>query len=317
MDPICHTLVGASLACTGLEKKARFGRSTLIIAANLPDIDVAAMFWGGAAAYGFRRGITHGLPALVVLPVILALLMLALSRLRPARDGVDSSFRCLLLLSAIGVVSHPMLDWLNTYGMRWLMPMVDQWYYGDTLFIVDWMMWLILATGLLLTRRMASGDQPALRRPAVLALLTMTAYVGANFAITQQAERVTLAELQSNPPTRLMASPVALNPLRRDLVLEYPDEYRFATYRLNDSPTFAMDPLTIARGDPADLELARQDRDGAWFLHWARFPYSVSQVGRGQRVIKMADARYVRQIDNPRLDGFGVFTVTIREGEGQ
>ena len=54
MDPICHTLVGASLGCTGLEKKTRYGRATLIVAANLPDIDVVAHFMGGAASYAFR-----------------------------------------------------------------------------------------------------------------------------------------------------------------------------------------------------------------------------------------------------------------------
>jgi len=36
-----------------------------------------------------------------------------------------------------GGAHHPTLDWLNTYGMRWLMPFSGRWFYGDAVFIVD------------------------------------------------------------------------------------------------------------------------------------------------------------------------------------
>ena len=90
MDPICHTLVGASLGATGLGKKTRYGRATLIIAANLPDIDVVSAFWGEAATVAFRRGLTHGLPALFILPVLLAVAMTLVSRLRANRVRTSS-----------------------------------------------------------------------------------------------------------------------------------------------------------------------------------------------------------------------------------
>ncbi len=50
MDPICHTMFGAALASTGLERKTRFGRATLILGANLPDVDVLSSAWGEAAS---------------------------------------------------------------------------------------------------------------------------------------------------------------------------------------------------------------------------------------------------------------------------
>src|ERR671919_620239 len=49
--------------------------------------------------------------------------------------------------TAVAVLSHPLLDWLNTYGMRWLMPFRGVWSYGDTLFIVDPWLWLALSIG--------------------------------------------------------------------------------------------------------------------------------------------------------------------------
>ena len=76
MDPVCHTLVGAVLGSTGLERKTRFGRVTLILGANLPDVDVISYGWGETVALGFRRGVTHGIPALLILPVLLAGAML-------------------------------------------------------------------------------------------------------------------------------------------------------------------------------------------------------------------------------------------------
>jgi inner membrane protein len=54
----------------------------------------------------------------------------------PARAGP------LLALSALGVATHPVLDWLNNYGLRWLMPFDGQWFYGDAVFIIDPWLWL-------------------------------------------------------------------------------------------------------------------------------------------------------------------------------
>ncbi len=56
--------------------------------------------------------------------------------------------RELLFLSYVAVISHPFLDTLNTYGVRWLMPFSAEWFYGDTLFIIDPWVWLALALGL-------------------------------------------------------------------------------------------------------------------------------------------------------------------------
>ena len=43
----------------------------------------------------------------------------------PARVGP------LLLISYLGVLSHVLLDYLNNYGVRLLMPFSDRWFYGD------------------------------------------------------------------------------------------------------------------------------------------------------------------------------------------
>ncbi|HXV59894.1 MAG TPA: metal-dependent hydrolase [Vicinamibacteria bacterium] len=143
MDPIAHTLVGAALAQTGARRKSAYGSAALLIGANLPDVDALALFAGADTALLFRRGWTHGIPAIVLLPLLLAGFLAVCGR-RSKREGPPVRFGALLGLSYLAVTTHPVLDWLNTYGMRWLMPFDDRWFYGDTLFIIDPWMWLVL-----------------------------------------------------------------------------------------------------------------------------------------------------------------------------
>ncbi|MEW5982936.1 MAG: metal-dependent hydrolase [Acidobacteriota bacterium] len=150
MEPLAHTLAGACLAEAGLKRVTPLAATTLIIAANIPDIDGACYLSSADVAFGFRRGWTHGVLAWFVLPVVLTLAMLAFDRLiRRRRDPAHAAARSvpLLALSVLGVLTHPFLDWLNTYGIRLLMPISDRWFYGDTLFIVDPWLWLLFGGG--------------------------------------------------------------------------------------------------------------------------------------------------------------------------
>ena len=102
MDPIAHTLVGASLAQNGLRRTTPYAAAALIAGANLPDIDTLATFGGSDVALWFRRGWSHGVPALVVLPILLTLLLVFLSRRRapkvPVRPGVLLALTCFAVL---------------------------------------------------------------------------------------------------------------------------------------------------------------------------------------------------------------------------
>lgn len=155
MDPLCHTLVGASLARTRLARPGLdlqepaavpLAGVTLILAANLPDVDFLWYFLDADQALAHRRGWTHGLLAQAVLPLVLWGVMLAWDRVRRRRNPAvpPAPAGHLLGLAYLGVLTHPFLDWLNTYGMRWWMPFDGTWSYGDTLFIVDPWIWLVL-----------------------------------------------------------------------------------------------------------------------------------------------------------------------------
>jgi inner membrane protein len=152
MEPLAHTLAGACLAESGLKRLSPLAASTLIIAANIPDLDGACYLHSANLAFAFRRGWTHGILAMALLPLALTAAMVALDRLLAVRSPRRARARpaVLLGLSTLGVLSHPFLDWLNNYGVRLLMPFSDRWFYGDTLFIVDPWLWLILGGAVML-----------------------------------------------------------------------------------------------------------------------------------------------------------------------
>ena len=154
MDPLAHTLVGACLAETGLKKKTPLATVVLLVGANVPDVDAFVSFAGPDTMYAVRRGWTHGVLAVVVWPwVLLALAMLG-DRLRRRRDPTCDPAKPwpLLGIAALGVATHPLLDWLNNYGVRLLMPFSGRWFYGDSIFIIDPWMWLLAGAAVVLAR---------------------------------------------------------------------------------------------------------------------------------------------------------------------
>src|SRR5688500_4827500 len=111
MDNITHTLVGAALADAGPKKRTALGAARLMIGANFPGIDVAGLLF--PSSIDFRRGITHGFPALVILPFVLAGLMWLYDRHVRRRRNPDlapADLRQLTVLSAISIWTHPTLD---------------------------------------------------------------------------------------------------------------------------------------------------------------------------------------------------------------
>ena len=70
MDNVCHTLVGAAMAEAGLKKYSAHATAALMVAANIPDLDVL-VFATDTPAIAFRRGWTHGVLAQATLPIAL------------------------------------------------------------------------------------------------------------------------------------------------------------------------------------------------------------------------------------------------------
>ncbi len=171
MDPIAHTFSGMALAAAGLKRATPLAATALFMGVNAPDVDIVAAFVADYESLAFRRGWTHGVLALALWPLVLTGVLLAWDRwVRLRRNPAAAPARAgpLLALTAIAIVSHPTLDWLNNYGLRWLMPFSGRWFYGDALFIVDPWVWLLLGGAAFLTY---SKSRLARVRWAVLAAI--------------------------------------------------------------------------------------------------------------------------------------------------
>lgn len=284
--------------------------AVLLIGANAPDIDVLSYAWGGLAALEFRRGLTHGPLGLAILPLCLiaALWVYHRLRFRTNDSGPPPAWGRLLSMGYLAILTHPVLDWCNTYGMRWLMPFSHRWWYGDALFIVDPWVWAILSAGIFLSRA-KSNTVPWWRMPATWALCLFGAYAAAMAGLSRLARESSLevAKLSlAESPSRVMAAPVPLNPFRRLVVLETGEQYRFGTFDLLRRPSFALENYEVEKNAEHPLaQLAKNTPQGRAFLSWARFPFYV--LRSDPPAVYIVDARYTVDPDA----GFGSVAIPL------
>lgn len=300
MDPVCHTLVGVALAQAGLKHRSPLATATLVLGANAPDIDAVSYVLGDSLWW--RRGWTHGVLAAAVLPFVLAAGALVWDRLvrgrRDPRRHPPAVARELLWLSALAVLTHPTLDFLNNYGVRWLMPFSDRWFYGDALFIVDPWVSGTLAAGALaswwLGRRRRRGVWDA--GPAQGALALVFVYATVMLALGHLGRPLVadaFLERGIGVTGTPMVAPVFANPSRRYVVVEAGDRYLVAGFHWLPLPALEPHARTIARNDthPA-VAAARADPRARGFLRWARFPFFTIESTPDGFVVLMDDARY-------------------------
>ena len=224
--------------------------------------------------------------------------------------------RQILLLAAISILTHPILDTLNTYGVRWLMPLRGDWFYGDTLFIADPWLWLTLGVGVALSRprRGSRGYAVLATRPARMALAVSGGYIAAMLLAGVAARGIArreLTALSGTPVDRLMVGPQPVTPFVRRVVARQGDVYRVGTFRWLRRPhveAASLRMFPVARPDDPMLRAAAATPLGHRFLGWARFPTVQVEPDRaGGSLVHLIDLRYA---DRPGA-GFGSVTIPV------
>jgi inner membrane protein len=295
MDNICHTLAGAALGEAGLKRRTALGMATLLVASNLPDID-AAVFFTDALAVSFRRGWTHGVLAMAMLPPLLAGLMYGAGRLwhrhASARMLLPLRAGALVALSYAGMLLHVALDWVNSYGIRLLMPFSERWFYGDALYIVDPVLYAVLGGAILLARRQPRSAGEARARAALaIAGLYVAMMLGATWWASSEVRHGLARAGRAN--ARFMVTPVFGNPFRREVIVDVGDRYEKGVVWFDPAPHFR--PLgygvAINSDDPAARAAAATPRARA-FLSWSRFPFFVVERRGGVTHVYLNDYRY-------------------------
>ena len=282
-----HTLVGIALSRAGLNRWTPHATATAVVATNFPDLDSFTLFANSAAYLEHHRGITHSIFAIPFFAAFVAAVMWAITSRRVTHP---IRFQPIFGIALIVMMTHPLLDYLNPYGLRPFLPFEKTWIYGDTLFIIDPWIDLFLLSGILAPRLLP-------KRTAVLAglsLLFVTGYIGLRLGTRAQAVDRLDAYVETIPGTTSSAVlPRMLSPFAWTGVVE------------SDARLWRVD---IARGQVRlELEIqkmqasrvtrrAAQSAIAATLLGFARFPFNrEQQLDSGYRVY-FVDFRFYDQL---------------------
>jgi inner membrane protein len=115
----------------------------LTVGSNLPDLDILyTTFAGDPLAYVLHhRGYTHTLiGALLAAALLWGLCLLWLRYRRLQASARESAW--IAAAAVNGVLLHLAMDYTNSYGVHPFWPFYDGWVYGDSVFILEPLLWL-------------------------------------------------------------------------------------------------------------------------------------------------------------------------------
>lgn len=250
MDPLTHTLTGLMMSRAGLDRLHARAPLALMLAANAPDVDGLSILGGLAPYIQYHRGLPHTIAFLPLIAILPVLFVCAVAR------RFEGWLR-LYLLSVMGVASHLLLDWTNTYGVRFLRPFSSEWFHLDLNSLMDaWIMAVLLIAWLMVyIVRLVNAEIGA--KPgsghglAIFALVFFLAFdCGKLFLHQRGVEMLNARVYDGSVPVRVAVFPSASNPVVWRGWVETPT--LFKQYRLNVTGDF--DPgsgSTFYKPDPS------------------------------------------------------------------
>lgn len=306
MDNLTHTLTGIALGQAGLKRKSRYAMLALILASNIPDIDIITRARGSLAYLEHHRGISHSLIGFTVLSAALALGVFAFARRAKPRPGAPpASLKWLLIVCWIGAAAHVLMDFSNDYGVRPFLPFSGRWFALNIVPVID--MWLLLALilGLCIPGVLRLvGEEVGVRREnaasgrrgAIVALCAVAALWGARGISHHRALALLGASTYGGEnPTAIGAFPSFSNPFDWRGVVETD-----SAFYLMDTGAMTSDfdggGAVILRKPPpsAALSAAKQSITAQAFLNFARLPYAVVYADENDFRVYLRDLRFAR-----------------------
>jgi inner membrane protein len=317
VEPVTHFLFGAAMGRAGLNRKTALATATLTLAAEAPDLDVLSRFGGPAFALNHHRGFTHsflGVP-LVALAVVAFVYGIWRLRGRQTRDpNLPPRWGLLFLYGCLAGLSHILLDYTTSYGVRPWWPFSERWISWDIVFIVEPVLLVVLILGLIVPSLFALINEeigartkvaslPRGRLAATLALLGVFAYWG----LSDYEHRRAIAALEARnyqgaDAIRVSAYPYMTNPFRWYAVAETPAF--FASMNVN-SLTPEVDPegdmqIHYKPEETAVTLAAKKTYLGRVYLSWAAYPLVETEQlqndpvenHRAAYVVRFRDLRY-------------------------
>jgi inner membrane protein len=273
MDNLTHSLVGLLIARAAPGPSVPRAAVICLIAANIPDADIVTAF-DPATYLAYHRHITH---AVVAIPFLAALTVWLANRWGEKILKPDLWRQAALALAAVG--SHVALDMMNSYGVRLWLPFSAEWSSWDLFFIVDPLIWAMLAAAVLVALRW-----PVRMAAARMGLCALAAYGLASLWIRNGVQaRVAGMEIEGKPPIEWQVFPAPWT------------VWDWSAYVRTESGQYSVDPASrqvteLAPPDARLLDELLTTSLGRAYLQFARFPVVAATAG----TITLGDIRFMR-----------------------
>ncbi len=290
MDPITHGLSGVVIRNFGFRRRAALG--VLVFSAMAPDLDYISRAWGIEAFLRYHRGITHGVLALLVVPLVVGIVV-----------GRKKEFAYYAFIASLGYGLHMLLDLTNQYGTRVMSPLDWQPYSLDLTFIVDPYVSGGLLAGILVAR--ASRRRAALASLATLAVLVL--YMGIKSHFHDRTEEYLRASLDDHIIERV--SPMPNDFLRWWFVARNDKELKTGFADLFTHRVYVHGTYPLGNNHPA-IERSKETEIVKSFLYFAKHPYAEVEKKGSSNVVKWRELSYAyapgdRFVATVEMDGEG------------
>lgn len=317
MEPVTHFLTGACLSRAGLNRTTGLATLTLVLASEIPDLDIVTALGGSVSYLQHHRGITHtvlGAPFVAAGSVALVYGIYRLLLLRGHEFKRPPVWRLLYLYALLAALIHIFLDFTNGYGVRPLGPFSWKWYSWDILFILDPILLAVLVLGLiipplfgLISDEIGARKSVRGRGGATFALVFLLALIyvrdfehrrAVNLlnARTYGDETSLSTSTAEEAPLRASAYPTLFNPFEWVGVVETRDFFALGLANPHQG-TYQADGLPRYKPEEKEVTLAaKKSRLGRIYLDWAQYPVLETERlpgAEGYRV-RFTDLRFSR-----------------------
>ncbi len=308
-------LTAACLSRAGLNGATSLATAVLVVSAEIPDLDILFNLGGPVLGFAHHRGLTHTLLGLPLDSALALAVVYGVHRLLVAAGRAPRAaprWPLLFVYGMLGALSHLLLDFTNSYGVRPFAPFYNRWYSWDIVHIVEPLILIALIAGLALPALFALIQEEVTshrvarrgRGGAIFALVCLALI----WLVRDFQHRRAVAALDSRvyhgaEPLRVSAFPYPINPFRWHGVVETES---FLEALPVDSLAPELDDLdrannrSITRYKPEETPVIRAAREsdlGRVYLDWAQYPVlEVEPRDAGQGggyVVHFYDLRYL------------------------
>lgn len=271
MDPVTHSLAGATIFNLGFRRKSAFW--ILLLTSIAPDFDYITRFWGMDIFLRYHRGITHGILLLFLVPLIIGFIF-----------GLRKGFIYYYFIAFLGYAAHLLMDLTNQYGTRILSPLDWEQYSLDLTFIID----PYITIGLLLSVILCRFNKKRTVAMALITVFLLITYIGGRYYL-QGKTRDFLKE-------RIEANTYKMYPLPNDFlrwwfVVRSDDEIKVGFADLFTQRVCIQETYRKIDKDPF-IERSKETRIVKNFLYFAKYPYAQARSEKDKTIVIWRELAY-------------------------